>query len=346
MGLGLLLVALVFFRDGLVLLPEISNAAGARRNGADQPAVGKGLTLSWPDDRRPGRTTDAELGRFLADRDCEAQAAGIGFELSVSAMVATRFVWLTTLGKLKRGGTRVDADLEALTPSIVRQLQAAGLPSEAIPENYRCVLGLASIQPCCAYDHMVKLSTAEREQLHYWQSLADCCMSGMASRFKVVHSYAFTEVHRLQQLSERKFRGLVCSLEDGQEDQLFATLGGAFIGLPAGSASIVVRLPAPFARLIAAGAWTSCLLPQLPPAGKGSFAGTTGLGFNWDVLRLDRPAQPQGLLAFQESDLALTADIAIEIADALRDLAATLPEGHAYESHVCAEACRGHAASA
>ena len=145
----------------------------------------------------------------------------------------------------------------------------------------------------------------------------------------------------MQQLSGRKIRGMLNVLEEGQAAALFASLPGGFPGLPQGAApELVVRLPAPYAALLVAGAWQSFALTQVPPE-PGALAGTSGLQFNWKTLNNPRhliPAAPANLAQFKDSDPELTADTALEIADTLRDYAVQLGDA-ALADHVGLQRC-------
>ena len=234
------------------------------------------------------------------------------------------FVWIATLGKIRRGAVRVDADVEACTPAVKRQLAEIYQP-DAGHRPYRMVLGLASISISGIYHTLMRLTGAQREQLHFWQSLADVGLSGHAAVFQVEH-VTVTEVNaRLQQLTDKKNRGLVNELEEGQGPRLMADLQQQMPELPPGFVpSTVVRLPAPFAQLLVArhGEWTSFLLPQVP-ADRAGLIGTRGLVFSWQTLQLAPPVLPIQVRNFAESELVLSADVALEIADSLREVAMT-----------------------
>ena len=253
-----------------------------------------------------------------------------------------RYVWIASLGALKRGKLRVQAAVEALTPFVVRELRNHGLLTDApvgvaeleeqgtpwLKGGY--ILGLAAIQVTRVHHPLLKLRPHEREQVNLWEALADADLTDRAFLFDIGRLAQLPEPVHMQQLSGRKIRGMLNVLEEGQAAALLASLQGAFPGLPQGAVpEVAVRLPAPYAALLAAGAWRSFALPQARPE-PGVSAGTSGLQFNWGTLSYPRhliPAVPPNLAQFQDTDLELTADMALEIADALRDHAAQL--GHA-----------------
>ena len=243
------------------------------------------------------------------------------------------FVWVATLGKIRRGTIRLDADVESRTTAVQQQLAEAELTCSDGERPYRLVLGLASIVTRGVYHTMTRLTRAEREQLGFWESLANCSLSGHCYLFDVKHVSAVDASARLQHLTEKKFRGLVNTLEGGQGPRLIAGLKQPLPELPPALVpSIVVRLPAPYAQLLVAGhcQWNSFLLPQVP-AYRPGFAGTRGLTFCWRTLGLVRPVLPDPDHGhhFNECELSLTADVALEIADALRDVANNRSEDNA-----------------
>ena len=233
-----------------------------------------------------------------------------------------QFVWLSTLGKVRRGGVRVDADAEALTPAVCQELQAAGL-SESTGAPYRQIVALVEITSVCPFHIMTKLRHPPHlHQILFWQSLANTCLYGSCYLFRVGRVIPLPDEHRIQQLGGGKLRGFVNVLEEGQGPRMLRSLGAVPGLIPDEIQDVVVRLPGPFAQLIASGSWDTFVLPQIPVVE----GGTSGLCFSWSLLPVACPAQPNGLLQFPDIDLELNAAAVLEMADTLREFA-TLAHG-------------------
>ena len=134
------------------------------------------------------------------------------------------YMWVSSLGNVRRGGIRVNADQEALTPSVVRALRSAGLP-EALPADHRHIFALVRLDHCECFHAMSQLHSSVRQQVHFWQSLCESNLYGQAYRFDVTHVVPLPDGHRVQQLGGGKLRGFANLLEDGQGHRLLASFG-------------------------------------------------------------------------------------------------------------------------
>ena len=240
----------------------------------------------------------------------------------------SRIAWLSSIGALKRGNLRIHPAAEALTPSVVADLDAAmdwqlmdaAERAQRLPVGH--VFALAAVRLSSLHHQLATLQRHERSQLEFWEAIADSDLSGRGYLFEVTRIVPLVHPIRLQQLGDRKFRGLVCQLEDGQVGSLIASLETAFPGLGEEDLpELAFRLPAPYVCLLTCGAWRSFLLPQVPPR-EGKLAGTSGLQFNLDLLRIrpeDLPVVPVGYVHTNAEDEGVTAAMALGIADMLRD---------------------------
>jgi hypothetical protein len=106
-----------------------------------------------------------------------------------------RYVWIASLGALRRGKLRVQAAAEALTPFVLRELRAHGLLNsnapagvgiaELVEEGVSClkgghVFGLAAIRLTRVHHPLLKLQPHEREQVNLWEAFADADLSARA----------------------------------------------------------------------------------------------------------------------------------------------------------------------
>ena len=129
----------------------------------------------------------------------------------------------------------------------------------------------------------------------------------------------------LQQYTNRKFRGLVTSLEEEQAPRVIAQQFDIVPWLGDVIPTVAVRLPAPFCRLIVEGKWKHFVLPQCPV---GHHGGSASLQFNWGMLGIpfaDVPLPPpSGAPDVEESEIDLDRDMMFQITNHLRVYAAEL----------------------
>ena len=96
-------------------------------------------------------------------------------------MDSHRLVWLASLKTLKRGKLKVAVGREALSPFVAQSLQHANCEVQSREDTMGGgVYALAAIRLVAVYHRMLKLMPHEREQLQFWEAIADADMEGHA----------------------------------------------------------------------------------------------------------------------------------------------------------------------
>ena len=116
----------------------------------------------------------------------------------------------------------------------------------------------------------------------------------------------------VQRTSMRRGRGLHCSVQQGQYDNLVGILKDGQPGhhIELQCAAVALRLPLPYAYLVAVGRWTSFLIPSVE--GRMSWIA------NWKQLHVRLPS-PVAMMFSGTSAAGLTADVVQSTADYLRE---------------------------
>ena len=189
-------------------------------------------------------------------------------------------------------------------------------------------------RPACPIPSLInscftrRLCDAERDQIHLWECLLRATLHGCAYLFEVVDCCCFDEPVQLQHYSSRCVRGLVATLEVGQAPRLLELLDGLPQGTPewmldsqGEAVATIVRLPAPYCRLLLAGTWRSFVLPRGGLVG-GRRGGASAIHFNWEMLDIagGQVPVPPRLFGPNAGDVSdLNTDVLHELCDVLRE---------------------------
>ena len=176
---------------------------------------------------------------------------------------------------------------------------------------------------------MLTMSGTEREQLQYWQDVADASLSvgdHYAYRFKIVRAHPLAEPMPLQFVTTKRLRGLIITLEDHQTPSLLAALQHPLpTWTQTESPSTAIRTPPSYALLCSARVWRSIVLPHCPSFRAQGGRGSSALEISWSALNIPQrtlPTRPQNLHI--PPDLQLDSRTATRSAYFLREYAATL----------------------
>ena len=264
-------------------------------------------------------------------------------------MAPERFVWLGSLGIWRRGGQRTNLTQESCSELVVQALRATSFSESfdyvhgGLFDNH--IFGLATIEPVSLLHEMSIVDQSLADQLEFWKDIAGEELDGRAFIFKIKAMILLPETVPVQRLTGRNFRGFVAKLEAGQADDLMSRIPVRPINMEAGARapSVLVRVTAPHACLLAAGAWNRFLLPHMPaPGGRG----TSGIIIQWGLLGYDVehvPVLPPEVAAVMarrgerqeggggeadgDGDFMITADFITEVANLLRGHAVQLQLG-------------------
>ena len=218
-------------------------------------------------------------------------------------------VWLGSLGHLRRAAIRVDTGHAAGSPSVKRLLGEAGFQNDdSVLSLSDRAFALVELEIEGVYHLLQKLSDEQQIQLSFWETVADLDLHGRAFWFRVKRIVRLAHDVPLRRWCDKKFRGFVNRLEPEQCLSLICALESHPCWLPAdgagGACSVMLRVPGPYAKLVALGQWTSLLLPHLPAGGgHGGNAGTSAIQISWDMLSVKPSELPAVPAVFDDFDV-------------------------------------------
>ena len=120
------------------------------------------------------------------------------------------------------------------------------------------------------------MSVAEWEQLGFWSDISGTCVLDKACRIRIQNVLCHPTTPSVHSVKQNNYRSLFSVFASGQSDQLLA----GFADVPdwaTSCPSVFLRLPDPYAKLVATGSWTSIVLPDV--SRKGSSSRSCRLGF-------------------------------------------------------------------
>ena len=235
-------------------------------------------------------------------------------------------------GKSKAHSASHNFNANAWTPWVSRQTQDAGVAVAEFWEGSREILSVGGVVGIAQisfdpepYHDMMTLHEHELQQYQLWSHLVHSSV-GRLVRAHVHDAVLFARAEMLHRLDDLRWRGCTVELEYGQADRLAAALTVLPPWLCRESLpNVCIRLPSPYAVLIAAKCWPSMWLPHVD-GGHGRWA------IKWHLL--EGCAVPQ-LPDIVYRALALTVDdenwgrmdarTALAAANAIRELVLVSP---------------------
>lgn len=243
---------------------------------------------------------------------------------------ATASCWLATFPDLveERGATdqnengraphrpTFDINRLAVTKNIEKYIELDGCNGRWRQQDYRvgsgCIVGYIKFEVVDCYSHLTLLSDHEREQYHFWHSVLNQSLEGCLYICRVIGKPGMLpRPEPVQRTSMRRGRGLLCSVQQGQYDDLVGILKDGQPGhhIELQCARVALRLPLPYAYLVAVGRWASFLIPSVE-------ARMSWIA-NWKQLHVRLPS-PVAMMFSGASAAGLTADVVQPTADYLR----------------------------
>ena len=155
------------------------------------------------------------------------------------------------------------------------------------------------------------MSAAEWAQVDFWNDIVGSCVLDNAYRIRIQSVLCHPNTPAVHSIKQNKYRSLFAVLESGQSEQLLA----GFADVPEWATScqsVFLRLPDPYAKLVATGSWTSLILPHVISKGSSSRS------CRWNLFDLTTCPLPTCSQAFGFPVVEFDGNIAQECADMLR----------------------------
>ena len=201
-----------------------------------------------------------------------------------------RIAWLASWGRIRFGSCKIlFPSREALTSCVQDQLRLHGhdIGNECSMES---IFGLVRFRYRGRFGPMTVLSHIDQEQVSFWKHFTLLQVCNRLCFFDVVDHFLLPELVPLQQCTSSKRRGNVILAEEGQPQRIFGS-----IELPSWlrgkqPPERIVRVPAPYASLVCAGAWPAFSLfelSNLPEDENGG--GASAFEIDWNRLGIAKP---------------------------------------------------------
>ena len=241
------------------------------------------------------------------------------------------YAWLASLGSdVTLRGKSANLNFESSTADFYETVDRVGSPYPSPLEWGNKIFGLAKLRLHACWHLMQPHRDDVRQQVLFWQDVLDFSMHGDSYIFEVVDILALPDVEPVQQLANRRLRGLVCDMEIEQATKLSETAHDLVGWLPEDKVPLtIVRLPSAHVYCIVHGVWDKIVLPQM------DHESLKAASFSWKKLGIslcDVPKLPSHVSSVNEIDpIPLNETIANEVLQHLTILASKIsldsPEG-------------------
>lgn len=176
--------------------------------------------------------------------------------------------WVASIDTLRVDGRKLNMTVEADSPVVRVALRQTGFEVERAEQAQ--LLGVVSVRVLARYDYMRRLSDSEREQVDVGEAVVDKTLSNQAFVFEMCDALPLDDPPPLQQYSDRNFRGLTVTLEQGQAERELAR-----VDLPAWlhdrePPQVALRMPVQHAVLLVEKKRSRLILPDVPSRGSSA----------------------------------------------------------------------------